>query len=138
MPAKPSFDYAIIRVVPLVERGEFVNAGIILFCRTKRYLKAEVDLERTRIAIMAPWLDLDELHNHLGVIPRIAAGDHTAGPMASLPLAGRFHWLVAPRSTVIQLSPVHCGLCDDPDDAMNDLMTRLVRLHPRSTSETRR
>jgi hypothetical protein len=128
MPDRASFDYAPIRVVPLVERGEFLNAGIILFCRTKRFLEARVDLEPDRLAAVAPHLDLAEVFRHLEVIPRIAAGDPSAGPMSELPQAGRFHWLVAPRSTVVQVGPVHCGICDDPADALDDLMNRLVRL----------
>jgi hypothetical protein len=128
MPDRASFDYAPIRVVPLVERGEFLNAGIILFCRTKRFLEARVDLEPDRLAAVAPHLDLAEVLRHLEVIPRIAAGDRSAGPMSELPQAGRFHWLVAPRSTVVQVGPVHCGICDDPADALDDLMNRLVRL----------
>lgn len=122
-----SFDYAVIRVVPLVERGEFLNVGIILYCRTRRFLKARVEPDTERLGAMAPTLDMPALSEHLNVIPRIAAGDPTAGPMSELPLAGRFHWLVAPRSTVVQVSPVHCGLCDDPDETLDDLMLRLVQ-----------
>ena len=127
MPDQASFDYAIIRVVPLVERGEFLNAGIILFCRTRRYLRAAVELDVERLRGLAPWIDAEEVILHLEVIPRIAAGDPDAGPMAKLPQAGRFHWLVAPRSTVVQISPVHTGLAEDPDEAVEDLMNRLVR-----------
>jgi Protein of unknown function (DUF3037) len=127
MPDQASFDYAIVRVVPLVERGEFLNAGIILFCRTRRYLRAAVELDVERLRALAPWLDTEELLAHLDVIPRIAAGEPDAGPMAKLPQAGRFHWLVAPRSTVVQISPVHTGLAEDPDEAVEDLMNRLVR-----------
>src|SRR5947209_353846 len=126
MLVRTSFDYAVVRVVPLVERGEFVNAGVILFCRTQRFLKARVEPDRHRLLALAPGLDMQNLDAHLEVIPRIAAGDLSAGPMSELPLAGRFHWLVAPRSTVVQVSPVHCGLCEDPDDALEDLMERLV------------
>jgi hypothetical protein len=126
MPDRSSFDYAVIRVVPLVERGEFLNAGIILFCRTRRYLQARVALDLDRLRVVAPFLDRDELLRHLQIIPRIAEGKRDAGPMSELPQAGRFHWLVAPRSTVVQVGPVHCGLCDDPEATMNDLMRRLV------------
>lgn len=126
MPDQPSFDYAVVRVVPRVERGEFLNAGVILLCRTRRYLAAAVHLDRERLAAFAPHLDPEEVDAHLQVIPRIAAGDTTAGPMSGLPLAGRFHWLVAPRSTVVQMSAVHSGLTDDPARALDDLMARLV------------
>jgi hypothetical protein len=127
MPDRASFDYAPIRVVPLVERGEFLNAGIILFCRTRNFLEARVEADPERLRAMAPHLDLGEVFRHLEVIPRIAAGDRSAGPMSELPQAARFHWLVAPRSTVVQIGPVHCGLCIEPPDALEDLMNRLVR-----------
>lgn len=124
---RTSFDYAVVRVVPLVERGEFLNVGVIVFCRTRRYLRARVEFQSERVLALAPFLDIRELEAHLRVIPAIASGDSTAGPISALPPAGRFHWLVAPRSTVVQVSPVHSGLCDDPDVALEDLMDRLVR-----------
>jgi hypothetical protein len=127
MPDRTSYDYAVVRVVPLVDRGEFLNVGVILFCRTRRYLKAQIELDVDRLSVLAPWLDGSEVQRHLAVIPQIAAGDRSAGPMAELPLAGRFHWLVAPRSTVVQMSPVHSGLGENADEALDDLMTRLVR-----------
>ena len=135
MPKRSSFDYAVIRAVPLVDRGEFLNVGVILFCRTRRFLKARIQLDVDRIATLAPSLDLPALEEHLKVIPRIAAGDPEAGPVSALPLAGRFHWLVAPRSTVVQVSPVHCGLCEDPDAALEDLMRRLVHTPRRRLME---
>jgi hypothetical protein len=127
MPEPASFDYAIVRVVPRVERGEFLNAGIILFSRTRRYLRAAIEVDLGRLRALAPWIDVEEVTQHLEVIPRIAAGEPEAGPMSQLPQAGRFHWLVSPRSTVVQVSPVHAGLADDPDGALEDLMNRLVR-----------
>ncbi|HEX9371059.1 MAG TPA: DUF3037 domain-containing protein [Roseiflexaceae bacterium] len=127
MPARSSFDYAIVRVVPRVERGEFVNAGVILFCRTRRFLCARVELDAGRLAALAPWLDLDEIERHLALIPLVAAGDAAGGPIALLPQAERFHWLVAPRSAMIQTSPVHSGICADPAAAIEDLLDRLVR-----------
>ncbi|HEX2914037.1 MAG TPA: DUF3037 domain-containing protein [Chloroflexia bacterium] len=126
MPEQTSFDYGIIRVVPRVERGEFINAGIILFCRTRRYLAARVELNLQRLALLAPEADVEEIQSHLAVIPLICAGGKEAGPIGQLSLAERFHWLVAPRSTVIQVSPVHSGLCADPQKALEDLMARLV------------
>jgi hypothetical protein len=122
-----SFDYAIVRVVPRVERDEFVNAGAIVFCRTRRYLVGRVELYESRLRALAPSIDVEDVRHHLAVIPRICAGDPSAGPIAQLSLAERFHWLVAPRSTMIQTSPVHSGLCIDPDDALEHLLTATVR-----------
>lgn len=127
MPEMASYDYALIRVVPRVERGEFINAGAVLFCRTMRFLEARIELDRARLAALCPCLDLDEVERQLLVIPRICAGDPLAGPIALLSQPERFHWLVSPRSTVVQTSPVHSGLCLDPSAALDDIMARLVR-----------
>jgi hypothetical protein len=125
MPALDSFDYAIVRVVPRVERAEFVNAGAIVFCRTRRYLAARIALDRPRLALLAPALDLDLVAEHLAFIPRLCAGEE-AGPLGRLPQAERWHLLVAPSSTVIQPSPVHSGLCHDPAEALDHLMATMV------------
>ena len=127
MRAPSSYDYAIVRVVPRVERGEFVNAGVILFCRTRRFLGARIALDASRLAALAPQIDINELTQHLAVIPLVCAGGVGAGPIGALPLADRFHWLVAPRSAMIQTSPVHSGLCDTPDVALDALLEALVR-----------
>jgi hypothetical protein len=127
MPAQSSFDYAVVRVVPRVERAEFVNAGVVLFARTRRFLAARIELDRERLLALAPWIDVDEIERHLAVFPQVAAGGAQAGPIGQLPQAERFHWLVAPRSTIIQVSPAHAGLCDEPADALEDLMALLVR-----------
>ncbi|MEA2641517.1 MAG: hypothetical protein QOF51_2911 [Chloroflexota bacterium] len=127
MPAPSSFDYAVIRVVPLVEREEFVNAGVILFCRTRRYLAARIALDRDRLAALAPWLDLAEVERQLALIPLICQGDAAGGPIAELPISERFHWLVAPRSTVIETSPVHTGLSEDPETTLAHLVDTVVR-----------
>lgn len=127
MPVRSSYDYALVRVVPRVERGEFVNVGVILFCRTRRFLRAVVEADERRIAALAPELDLAELRPYLDAIPRIAAGDPAAGPIARLAQAERFHWLVSPASAIVQPSPVHSGLCDDPAVALERLMDELVR-----------
>ena len=127
MHARSSFDYAIVRVVPRVERGEFVNAGVVLFCRTRRFLAARIELDRARLAALAPWLDMDEIERHLAIFPLVAAGGPEGGPIGLLPQPDRFHWLVAPRSTMIQVSPAHAGLCDDPAAALEELMDVLVR-----------
>ena len=125
MPASP-FQYAIVRVVPQVERGECVNAGVVLFCRPRRFLAARVALDETRLLALAPDVDLDAVRGHLGALCRIAAGDAAAGPIAALPPSERFHWLVAPSSTIIQASPVHTGLTDDPEREVERLLDRLV------------
>jgi hypothetical protein len=127
MLARSSFDYAIVRVVPRVERGEFVNAGAIVFCRTRRYLGAQIELDAHRLGALAPWLDIPYLERYLATIPLICAGGPEAGPIGALPLAERFHWLVAPRSAMIQTSPVHTGLCVSPEQELARLLDSLVR-----------
>jgi hypothetical protein len=124
------FDYAIIRVVPRVERGELINAGVILYCRSLDFLAARVQLDRARLTALFPLApaDLDAVETALGLFPRICAGDPDAGVIAGLPQAERFHWLVAPRSTVTQTSPVHSGLCEDPAQALEDLLQKMVGL----------
>lgn len=121
------FQYAIIRVVPRVERGEFFNAGVILLSRPHRFLGAKVALDEARLRAIAPDADPATILPHLAAIERIAAGDPSAGPLAGLTPAERFHWLVAPSSTVIQPSEVHTGLCDDPAAELEHLFERLVR-----------
>ena len=120
-----TYDYAILRVVPRVERGEFLNGGVILFCRTKRFLAAAVELDRARLAALAPpGFAIDDAEEVLATIPAICAGE---GPIGALPQAERFHWIVAPHSTIIQASPVHCGRCIDPAAALEHLLAMLVR-----------
>ena len=128
MPAAPRsvFQYAVIRVVPRVERGEFINAGVVLLCRPRRFLGATIRLNAERLAALDPGLEADTLRPHLEAIERIANGDRTAGPIAHLGLAERFHWLVAPSSTMIQPSEVHTGLCDDPRIELDHLVASLV------------
>jgi hypothetical protein len=121
------FQYAIIRVVPRVERGECMNAGVVVLCRPKRYLAARVGLDHGRLQALAPEVEPASIEEHLAAIERIAAGDHAAGPIARLGQGERFHWLVAPSSTVIQPSEVHTGLCDDPSAELDHLFERLVR-----------
>ncbi len=128
MPEHSTFDYAIVRVVPRVERGEFINAGVILFCLTKRFLAAKVELDERRLLALAPEVDLELVRGHLQAIPRICAGGRAAGPIGQLPQKERWHWLVAPRSTILQMSPVHSGLCEDPAQSLEHLMDRMVRL----------
>ncbi len=125
MPAASTFDYAIIRIVPNVERGEFINVGVILFCRTQRFLAAQIALDIDRARTFAPHLDWETVQTNLKLIPEICQG---AGPIGELPQTERFHWLVAPRSTIIQVSPVHSGFCQDPDTALNHLVETMVQL----------
>ena len=126
MPERTSFDYALVRVVPRVERGEFVNAGVILFCLKKDFLHAKVEVDEPRLRALWPELDLDLVRQHLEAIPRICAGTPDAGPIGKLTLRERFHWLVAPRSTIIQTSPVHSGVSADLPAALAHLFGKLV------------
>ncbi len=123
MPALSSYDYAFIRVVPHMERGEFVNVGVILFCRTRRFLAARTHLDVERVLALDPHLDIEEVQEHLDLIPAICAG---SGPIGALGQAESFHWLVAPHNTVIQVSPVHSGLCEDPATALDHLMESIL------------
>jgi hypothetical protein len=120
------FQYAIVRVVPRVERGEAFNAGVILLCRPRRYLGARVHLDRALLATFAPDVDATSLRAHLELIPRLCAGDPGAGPIARLGTAERFHWLVAPSSTMVQPSEVHTGLTDDPAATLKHLFRTMV------------
>lgn len=122
-----SFDYGIVRVVPRVERGEFLNAGVILFCSTKHYLDARIGLDQKRLLALAPEIDLPLVESHLDVIPRLCRGGEDAGPIGAMSQRERFHWLVAPRSTMIQISPVHSGVGPDPAAAIEALFEKLVK-----------
>ncbi len=121
------YDYAVVRVVPRVEREEFVNVGVILSCESSRYLEARIELDEGRVLALAPDLDLDSLRRHLDTIPAICRGGAQAGPIGLLPLRARFHWLTARRSSIIQTSPVHTGKCGDMPAIMEHLLQRMVR-----------
>ena len=123
-----TFDYAIVRVVPRVERGECINAGVIVSCATLDYLAAKIALDEQRLRALDPRADIADVTAALAVIPWIAAADPRGGPIAQLPRGERVHWLVAPRSAVIQTSAVHTGLCDDPAAALDQLLARLVHI----------
>jgi hypothetical protein len=125
-PPRNAFQYAIVRVLPRVERGESLNVGVVLLCRPRRYLGARIALDVKRLAAIAPDLDPATIVPHLEAIERIAAGDPEAGPIARLGQAERFHWLVSPSSTMIQPSEVHTGLCDDPAAELDRLVATLV------------
>lgn len=121
------YSYAIVRAVPDVERGEFVNVGVILFARTLHFLEARLHIDEDRLRSLAPRMDAHELREHLRTYAAIAQGDIDAGPIAAFSQSERFHWLTSPRSTMIQTSPVHVGCCDDPEAVIEDLLNRLVR-----------
>jgi hypothetical protein len=124
---RSAYQYAIIRVVPRVERGECLNVGVILLCRPKRFIGARMALDPARLAALAPGLDPATVRPHLEAIEAIASGDPSGGPIAALSQAERFHWLVAPASTIIQPSAVHSGLTDDPAAELARLVDALVR-----------
>ena len=133
MPARSPFEYATIRVMPRVERGEFVNAGVVLFCRPRRFLAARTALNArhvTALTALAPDLDLEAVRRRLDHIHLVCAGSPEAGAIGRLPQFERFGWLVAPLSTVVQASPVHAGLCTDPADRLAWLFDTMVRLPP--------
>jgi hypothetical protein len=126
--AQCSYDYAIVRVVPRVEREEFVNIGVIVSCPDKDFLAARIDLDAARLKAFDPTLDIDAVRHHANSIVVICAGGADAGPIGKLPQRERFHWLVAPRSTIIQMSPVHTGQCDEPSKVLEHLIEKVVRL----------
>ncbi len=132
MPTTPcAYDYAVIRVVPRVEREEFINVGVILSCPAHDYLDACVQLDRGRLLALFPDVDAELVQQHLDAIPTICRGDTAAGPIAQLSQRQRFYWLVAPRSTIIQTSSVHTGLSDDPAGTLQHLMRTMVHRAPR-------
>lgn len=126
MPTPSSFDYAVFRVVPRVEREEFVNAGVLLFCLERDFLQAKIEVNEPRLRALWPATDVGLVRQHLEGIPKICAGSPDGGPIARLSLRERFHWLVSPRSTIIQVSPVHAGLCDSPERALEELFQQMV------------
>jgi len=131
VPERAPFEYVVIRIVPRVERGEFVNAGVMLICRPRRFLGASMEFDRARILALDPALseaELTAIEGQLAQLCAIAHGDPAAGPLASLSMAERWHLLSAPASTVLQPSPVHTGLCVDPADELDDLFAELVGL----------
>jgi hypothetical protein len=133
-PVRSPFAYAIVRVVPRIERGERINAGVIVYCRQRDFLAALVALDEARLAALDPAVSAPEVRAHLDAIVRIAAGDSGAGPIAALPASERFGWLVAPSSTIIQTSGAHTGLTADPRRTLENLFVELVTLAALSES----
>ena len=133
MPERFVFDYAVVRVVPRVERGEFLNAGVIVFCPTRGFLESRIGLDTARLLALDPSIDVEAVESYLASIPRICAGGVEAGAIGELPQRARFHWLVAPRSTVIQTSAVHSGVHEDPGTALKGLFEKLVQTPPVSS-----
>lgn len=126
MRALNSYDYALIRLVPSVERGECLNVGVILFCRTERFLAMRVHLDAQRALALDSALDLEAVRQELNDLVRICDGDKQAGTIGAMSQSERFHWLVSPRSTIIQTSPVHVGMSSNLEEALEHLLKTMV------------
>lgn len=126
MPEQQLFEYAVIRIVPRVEREEFLNIGLILYCRDMQFLETMYSIDEERLRAFAGYVDMAELKKHLCAIEKISRADHTAGEIAKLDIASRFRWLTAARSTILQTSKVHPGLCNDPMETLKRLYKELV------------
>jgi hypothetical protein len=126
MPEKYLFEYAVIRVVPRVEREEFLNVGVIVYCSAQGFLKTMYALPEERLRAFSPGVDMEELTERLLAFERICAGRKQGGPIGQLPTASRFRWLTAARSTIVQTSPVHAGLCTDANEMLSQLYEQLV------------
>jgi hypothetical protein len=126
MSDRSPYDFAIIRIVPRVEREEFVNAGVVVFCPARRFLEARVLIDEDRLRALWPGLDIALIRQHLEPFPKVCAGEPDAGPIAAKPLRERFHWIVSPRSTMIQISPVHTGITESPEAVLDELFSRLI------------
>ncbi len=134
MPVRASFEYSVLRVAPSIEREEFVNAGVLLFCKQLRFLGARIALDVSRVLALDPEADITGIQAQLDLIPVIVQGGPPAGQIGELPLGERFRWLASPRNTIVQPSPVHPGLCIDPQAALDSLFTRLVSAQRASES----
>ena len=126
---RATLEYCVLRVVPDIERGEFLNVGVVLICRTTRFLDARIHLDHARLRALWPQMPVETIElieEHLALIPLICAGDPAGGPIAKLELGQRWHWLTAPSSTIVQAGPIHTGLCNNPAGDLDRLFTRLV------------
>ena len=121
-----SFEYAVIRVVPRVEREEFLNVGVILYCRTHKFLQSRIHIDKERVFALSNNIDMDELEEHLKAFEAISNGTGCESPIAKLDMASRFRWLTAVRSTIVQTSKVHPGICSDPAEKINRLFEQYV------------
>jgi hypothetical protein len=121
-----SFEYAIIRVVPRVEREEFLNVGVILYCRTHKFLQVRINVDEKKLHMLSDGLDINELKDHLHAFESISNGTSSGSPIAKLDMASRFRWLTATRSTIVQTSKVHPGICNDPIEKINKLYEQYV------------
>jgi hypothetical protein len=131
---RAAFEYALLRIVPRIERGECLNAGVMLICRERRYLEARTLFDRERLLALAPYLDddtIEGIERQLDLIPRLAAGDRDAGPLAALSQRERWHWLAAPASTIVQPGPVHTGICANPEAHLDRLFATMVEIEAR-------
>jgi hypothetical protein len=126
VPDAEAFQYALLRVVPSLPRGEALNVGVVLYSPRQRFLEARTMLDADRLRLLDPALDLDAVRAHLTLIEQVAAGEPSAGPIAGFDRSERFGWITSPSSTAIQPSPVHTGLCDDPAAMLDHLFTSLV------------
>ena len=126
MQNKHLFEYAVIRVVPRVEREEFLNVGIVLYCKTRKYLECIYSLDKNKLQVLCPTLDCGDVEGHLQSFESICKGSKDAGPIGGLDIASRFRWLTATRSTIVQTSKVHPGFCQDPNDKLQKLFEQLV------------
>ena len=126
MSADNPFSYAVYRLVPRIERGERINVGVVVFSRPLQFLEVRTALDEPRALALWPELDVESVRAHLAALEKVAAGDDSAGPIAQLDTTARFHWLVAPSSTIIQPSEVHTGICGDPARAVAKLFGELV------------
>jgi len=127
MQDKHLFEYATIRVVPRVEREEFFNVGVILYCADENFLKTKCELNKEKLSVLSNELDFDDLEKRLYAFEQICKGTEEGGPIGKLPIASRFRWLTAARSTIVQTSPVHPGLCNDPQETLDKLYEELVK-----------
>jgi hypothetical protein len=126
MPERAAYEYSVIRIVPRIEREECLNAGVVLYCKLRRFLAARAHLDEARLLALDPSADANGIRQQLDLVRLIAAGGPDAGEIGALSAAERFRWLTSPRNTIVQPSPVHPGLCDDPLAALDALFKRLV------------